>query len=145
MIAGKDFNSGPVVAVIIDIVQCAYTVFLTHCKVIGTMIRSRVYKAGTGIGSHMLTQNNGYLAIVKRMLHLQIFEHRTLAATEYRKVLNTGTGHYAGDQIFSDYQTLITNLHHCISNLSIRTHGLVGRQCPRRSRPDHQGDITLSG
>ncbi len=90
VIAGKKFHKIPVIAVVVYIIQRTQAVFPAYHEVIHTVIRRGVNAACSRFDSHVFTQQNRDLFVVKRMLQREFFQHLSFKLHQYLWRLQTG-------------------------------------------------------
>ena len=95
------------------------------------MARRSVHRTGTGFSGHVISQDHGYLAVIKRMLQQLVFQHCALAATQYFGIFQTNATDYGIFQFIRQHDRnglpLPVSFDQYVVKISMQGHSFVSR------------------
>jgi hypothetical protein len=109
---------------------------LANHVVVHTMRRCGMHLAGTCLGRNMRAADNGHIARLERMAQQDLVKRRALARADHRAFKLVAFEAALG-QLARQDQRPLGGLDQVVVEFRMHAHCLVGRQRPRRRRPDH--------
>ena len=94
MLTGKQLHIIAEQAVIHHIVKGANAIAFGHCKVVHAVVWCCMHAASTSISGDMITQQHRNIAPVERVVSNQIFQCRTLTASQHLVIFNLQALHH---------------------------------------------------
>ena len=149
MLAGEQWRVRLEAAMAVDRILNLEAIALPNDIVVLTMARGGMHGPGAGLGRDMIAEDDGHLAIIKRMTQSKSLQGIATASTQYSKIRDLITRQSGLMQDLGKHKpflaaVLMTALDQHILKARIQCNSLVGRQRPGRRRPNHKRCVALS-